>query len=131
MSAAHGHDDRMHGALAQFVLRLLLTGVSVLVVGAILPGIKVKSYGSAVLFAFVVGILNAIAWYVLAPLTWTFAVLTLGIGILLINALVFLIGSRIVSGVKISGWVTALLASLGVSVCNWIVFWIAGGLMTH
>ncbi len=121
----------MQGDLAQFFIRLLLTGVSVLVVGAVLPGIKVKSYGSAVLFAFVIGILNAIAWYLLAPLTWTFAVLTLGLGILIVNALVFLLGSRIVSGVAISGWVTALLASLGVSFCNWVLFWLAGGLASH
>lgn len=120
----------MQGPIAQFVIRLLLTGISVLVVGAVLPGIKVKSYGSAVGFAFVVGILNAVAWYLLAPLTWPFALLTLGIGILIVNALVFLLAGRIVSGVSISGWFTALLGSIGVSFCNWIIFWIAGGLVS-
>lgn len=119
----------MQGPIAQFVLRLLLTGVSVLVVGAILPGIKVKSYGSAVWFALAIGVLNAIAWYLLAPLTWTFAVLTLGLGILVVNTIVFLLAGRVVSGVSISGWFTALLGSLGVSVCNWIIFWLAGGLL--
>lgn len=116
----------MDNPIVQFLVRLLLTGLSVLVVGAILPGVKVKSYGSAVVFAFVVGILNAIAWYLLAPLTWTFAALTFGVGILVINAFVFWLGGRIVSGVSISGWFTALLGSIGVSVCNWVLFWLAG-----
>ena len=119
----------MRDVVVQFVVRLLLTGVSVLIVGAVLPGIKVKSYGSAVLFAFVVGLFNAIAWYVLAPLTWTFAILTLGLGVLIINALVFVLAGKVVRGVAIAGWFTALLASLGVQLCNWIVFWLAGGLL--
>lgn len=111
----------MDNSIVAPVVRLLLSGLSVLIVGALLPGIKVKSYGSAVLFALVVAVLNVIAWVLLAPLTWTFTALTIGIGFFVINALVFLIGSRIVSGVQISGWITALLASLGVSFVNWVL----------
>lgn len=118
----------MHSPFVMWILRLLLTGVSVLVVGAVLPGIKVKSFGSAVFFAFMVGIFNAVAWYVLAPLTWTFAFFTLGVGALLVNALVFLLAGKVASGVRISGWFTALLASVGVSLVNWVLFWLAGGL---
>jgi len=110
----------MHqSSLGLAIVHLLVTGLSVLLVARVLPGIQVKSYGSAVVFAFVVGILNAIAWYVLAPLTWTFAVLTLGVGILIVNGLIFLFAGNIV-GVKISGCATAAIASLGVSVLNWI-----------
>lgn len=42
--------------LIQSLAHLLLTGVSVLVVAAILPGMAVKGFGSAVAFAFVVGV---------------------------------------------------------------------------
>ena len=116
----------MQNPLVMSLVRLLLTGVSVLIVGALLPGIKVKSFGSAVLFALVLGIFNAVAWYLFAPLTWTFAVLTLGIGILIVNALVFLLAGKVVSGVQISGWFTALLASLGVSLINAVLQWVFG-----
>jgi putative membrane protein len=108
-----------HSSLSLAIVHLLVTGLSVLVVAKMLPGIQVKSYGSAVVFAFVVGILNAIAWYVLAPLTWTFAILTLGVGILIVNGLVFLFAGNIV-GVKISGCATAAIASVCVSILNWI-----------
>jgi putative membrane protein len=117
----------MHSPLVVSLLRLLVTGVSVLIVGAILPGIKVKSFGSAVFFALMVGIFNAVAWYLLAPLTWPFAVLTLGIGILLVNAAVFLLAGKVATGVKISGWFTALLASIGVSLVNWLLHVLLGG----
>src|SRR3954464_7714794 len=102
--------------LTVFIGHLLLPGLSVLLVGKLLPGITVKSYGSAVFFALVVGFFNAIAWKLLAPLTVTFAVLTLGVGVLVINGILFLLADKVVSGVKISGCVTAALASVGVTV---------------
>lgn len=110
-----------HSSLLQSIVHLLLTAVSVLLVSKILPGIRVKSYGSAVFFAFVVGILNAIAWTFLSPLTVTFSVLTLGLGALVINAILFMIADAVVSGVELSGFFTAMFASLGVTVINWVM----------
>ena len=107
--------------LALFIVHLLLTGVSVLIVGKLLPGITVKSYGSAVFFAFVVGILNAIAWKLLWPLSATFSVLTLGVGVLVINGIIFMLADKVVDGVKISGCVTAAVASVGVTLINWVM----------
>src|SRR4051812_6402785 len=109
------HDN----ALTLFIVHLLLTGVSVLIVGKLLPGITVKSYGSAVFFALVIGILSAIAWKLLWPLTATFSVLTFGVGILVINGIIFMLADKVVAGVKISGCVTAAVASVGVTLINW------------
>jgi putative membrane protein len=118
-------------SLTQSIIHLLLTGVSVLVVSKILPGVKVRSYGSAVLFAFIVGILNAIAWTFLAPLTWSFTVLTLGVGALVINGLLFLIADAAVPGVQISGCFTAALASVGVTLINWVMHFFLGKWAPH
>ena len=119
----HHHTDPWTVALAHW----LLTGVSVLVVGAVLPGVKVKSYGAAVGFAIVAGVLNAIAWHFLAPLSFAFAILTLGIGALVINGLLFVIAGKIVPGVEISGCITAAIASLGVTFVNWLMRLVIGG----
>jgi putative membrane protein len=108
-----------HSSLGLAIVHLLVTGLSVLLVAKVLPGIQVKSYASAVVFAFIVGIFNAIAWYLLAPLTWTFAILTLGVGILIVNGLVFLFAGNI-AGVKISGCTTAAIASVCVGILNWV-----------
>ncbi len=116
----------MHPQLAHAIAHLLLTALSVLIVSKVLPGIRVEGYGAAVKFSFVVAILNAVAWYVLAPLTWTFAVLTLGVGALVVNGIVFLLGGRIVSGVQISGCMTAAFASLGVGLVNWGIYLFVG-----
>jgi putative membrane protein len=111
-----------HTSIGLAIVHLLVTGLSVLVVAKMLPGISVKSYGSAVVFAFIVGILNAVAWYLLAPLTWTFAILTLGLGVFIINGMVFMFAGNL-AGVKISGCTTAAIASVCVSILNWIFEW--------
>jgi putative membrane protein len=110
-----------HTSLAQDIVRVLLTGVSVIIVSKLLPGMTVRSYGSALFFAFVVGVLNAIAWHFLAPLTVTFSVLTLGLGALVINAILFMIADAVVEGVELSGFFTAMFASLGVTLVNWVM----------
>ena len=92
--------SRMHSLVVPLV-HLLLTGVSVVVVAKILPGITVRSYKSAVVFALVVAILNALAWMI--PITWGVWLLTFGLGMFLINGLVFLIAGKLVDGVQISG----------------------------
>src|SRR5262245_23986948 len=99
--------------LVHWVVHLLLSGVSVYVVAALMPGIKAKSFGSALAFAFVVGILNAVLWTVFAPVTIPFKYLTLGIGGLIVNGIIFLIAAKIVGGVRISGCFVAAIASLG------------------
>ena len=115
-----------HSSLVVAVVHLLLTGLRVLLVGKLLPGVRVKSFVSAVAFAFVVGILNAIAWTLLAPLSITFSVLTLGLGALVINGVLFLLADAVVPGIEISGCFTAVLASLGVTFFNWAMHLIVG-----
>jgi putative membrane protein len=103
------------------IVHLLLTGVSVLVVAHVLPGIQVRSYWSAVKFAFVAGLLNAVVWSMFRPLSVIFSVVTLGIGALILNGIIFLVAGAVVRGVRISGCVTGAIASIGVWLVNQIL----------
>ncbi|HVY47945.1 MAG TPA: phage holin family protein [Minicystis sp.] len=105
------------------ILRLLVTAFSVLVVGKVLPGITVKSYGSAVWFAFVVAILNAIVWHFwpFKFMSYAFTLGTLGIGALILNGIIFLVADKFSSGIEISGCFMAAIASFCVTVLNTIL----------
>jgi putative membrane protein len=110
---------------------LLVSGVSVFIVAKLMPGMRAKGFGSALAFAFTIAVLNAIAWHFLAPLTITLSVLTLGIGALVINGILFLIAGKI-SGVEFSGCMVAALASLFVTLVNWgIEYALAGWRHAH
>jgi putative membrane protein len=100
------------------LLKFALSAVSVLIVAAVMPGMKVRSFFDAFGFAIVVAILNVIAWKLLAPLTYTFGVLTLGVGFLIVNGLVFLIAQKVVRGVEISGCLVASIAAVLVGLVN-------------
>jgi putative membrane protein len=108
-------------SLMQSLAQLLLSGASVLLVSKVLPGIRVRSYLSAVAFAFVAGILNTLAWQWLAVLTVPFSFLTLGLGVFVINGLLFLFAGSIIPGIEISGCVTASFASMAVTFTSWIL----------
>jgi putative membrane protein len=103
------------------IVHLLLTAVSVVIVASVLPGIKVKSYGSALAFAVVVGLLNAAAWWFFRSTPDMSGMVRGGIGGLIVNGIIFLVASRIVGGVKISGCITAVIAMLGVTFVNWLM----------
>lgn len=115
--ALGAHASSMSG-LVEPIVHVLISGLGVFIVAKILPGISVKSFTSAVLFALVVGVFNAIAWHYLALVTVPFAIVTLGLGYLVINGLLFLLAARVVKGVEISGCITATFASVAVSLVN-------------
>lgn len=88
---------------AHLLLQFAVTGVSVLIVSAVLPGMRVRSFFDAFAFAVVAGLLNVLAWHTfLAVFSVAFSVITVGIGILIINGLIFLIAQKFVRGVEIS-----------------------------
>lgn len=108
--------------VVRLLLELLLSGVSVLIVAAVLPGMKVRSYLDAFGFAVVVAVLNVLAWKTfLAIFSVGFSVLTLGVGFFIINGLIFLVAQRIVKGVEISGCFIASIAAILVSLCNSVI----------
>lgn len=105
----------------QLLLHFLLNAVSVLLVSKLLPGFTVRSFLDAIGFAVVVSILNIIVWHGLALLTLPFSVLTLGIGVLIINGLIFLGAQKLVRGVEISGCFIAAIASVLVGLIDWAI----------
>jgi len=104
--------------LVHTVVRFLVNGLAVLIVAAFLPGMKVDRFRDAVLFAVVVAFFNALAWTAFGLLTIPFSIVTLGIGALIVNGAVFLIADKVVSGVKISGWISAMIGAVLVSLVN-------------
>jgi putative membrane protein len=108
------------------IVHLLLGALSVVLVSKLLPGIRVRSYGAAVAFALTVSILDAIVYFFLAPLSWPFAIVTMGLGFFLLNGLVFIVADKLIDGIEIRGFWTAVLASICVSISNWAMQFLFG-----
>ena len=94
------------------ILRILLTAVAVIILAKILPGVDVASYGTAILVAIVLSLLNFIVKPLLIILTLPVTVLTLGLFLLIINALIILMADSLVDGFMVQSIWWALLFSL-------------------
>jgi len=95
-----------------YILKILLTAVAVLVIAYLLPGVDVDDYGTAIWVAFVVGILFSVLKPILVILTLPVTILTLGLFLFVINAALILLANHWIDGFSVSGFWTALLFSI-------------------
>jgi putative membrane protein len=82
----------------------ILNAVALLVVAYLLPGITVSSFGSALIAALVLGLLNMLVKPVLVLLTLPITIVTLGLFLLVLNALVFWFAGSILRGFQVNGF---------------------------
>ncbi|MBL8421065.1 MAG: phage holin family protein [Dechloromonas sp.] len=81
--------------------------------------IHVESFGTALVVALVLGLINTLLRPLLVLLTLPVTLLTLGLFILVINALLFQLTGHLVSGFDVGGFWSALFGSIGYSVISW------------
>lgn len=101
-----------------FIIRLLVTAAVAYGLAYLLKGIHMDSYWTALVFALVLGIVNLIVRPLLVILTIPLTIITLGLFLFVINALMVLLAAKVVSGVSIDGFWWALLFSLLLSVVS-------------
>ena len=107
--------------MQSFLVRLVLTSLAVVAAGALFGSkIRVESIESALFFALVLGLCNALLRPILLLLTLPLNLLTLGLFTLVVNALVFWIATIVPVGVGVSGFDGAFLGALTVSLVSFI-----------
>ena len=96
----------------KLILRILLSALAVVILAKILPGIGVDSYTTAIIVAVVLSLLNFVVKPLLVILTLPVTVLTLGLFLLIINALIILMADSLIDGFQVQSIWWALLFSL-------------------
>ena len=112
--------------MLQYIIQLLVTAVAVLMAARIVPGIRVKSFGSAVIFALVLGLLNVFLKFILVIVSLPFLLLTLGLFMFIINGFLFWLADKIVEGVEVDGFGACVLGSVITTVISWLISWALG-----
>ncbi len=97
---------------------ILLVALSLLIVEKIIPGIEVSSLYTAIIAALVLGLLNVFVRPLLVILTLPITILTLGLFILVINAMLFIFAASFIDGFRVDGFLPALLGSLALSLMS-------------
>jgi putative membrane protein len=102
--------------------KILLTALAVIVLATILPGIIVDGYVSAIIVAITIAVLNLIVRPVLIFFTLPATLVTFGVFIFVINAIIILIADKLVDGFAASGFFAALLFSIMLSIFRSVLF---------
>lgn len=98
--------------MSRYILQLLIDAVAVLAAAYLLPGVDVKSFWIAILVAFSLSILNSIVKPIMVVLTIPATILSLGLFLFVINALIILLADWVVDDFTVQGFLYALLFSL-------------------
>jgi putative membrane protein len=101
-----------------WILRFLLNGIAVVLTAYLLPGVEINDYWTALVVVIVLGIVNVVVKPFLLILTIPVTVLSLGLFLLVINALMILLTDYFVDGFSVDGFWLALLFSLVLSLFN-------------
>ena len=106
----------------KFILRILLSALAVVVLAKILPGVGVDTYTTAIIVAVVLSLLNFIVKPILVILTLPVTIITFGLFLLIINAIIILLADRLITGFSVDTIWWALLFSLLLSFLQSILF---------
>ena len=109
----------------RILINWLITTAAILISAYLLPGVSVRSLGAAFVTALVLGLINAIIRPILLILTFPLTILTLGLFIFVLNALLVLLTSAIVPGFHVQSFGWALIFSLVFSVVSFVLHRIA------
>ncbi len=104
----------------KFLIKILVTGLAVLISSYILPGVHVDGMLTAVIVAAVLTLLNVSVKPLLIILTIPITVFTLGLFLLVINALMIMLAGRIVPGFDVDGFWYALLFGIVLAIISGI-----------
>jgi putative membrane protein len=111
----------MLAAMTKTLVRWLLLAGALLLVAHLYPGVVVKSFTSALIAAFVLGLLNTLLRPILVLLTLPVTVLSLGLFLFVINALMFWAAASVLEGLAVTGFAAALIGSLIYSLCGMVI----------
>jgi putative membrane protein len=103
------------------LVSILISGLIVLVVAYLIPGVVIPSFMTALGVAFVLGLLNAVVRPLLVFLTLPINILTFGLFTLVINVIIVYLAAAIVPGFRVENFLSALLFSVLVSVISSLI----------
>jgi len=96
----------------KLILRLLLNALAVVILSYVLPGVGVDSMLTAIIVAVVLSLLNFLVKPILVIFTLPITILTLGLFLLVINAIIILLAANLIGGFQVTSFWWAIIFSL-------------------
>ena len=101
--------------MIKLFIHWVLSAVVLLIISQFVPGFQVHGLEPALIAALVIGLLNGTLGLLLKIVTFPITILTLGLFLLVINALMIRLAAHLVTGFHVTGWIPALLGAVALS----------------
>ncbi len=102
----------------KILIHWLVSALAILITAYVLPGVHVTGFAAALILALVLGIINAFLRPILVILTLPITILTLGLFVLVINALLVMLAASVVPGFTVDGFWWALIFALVLTIVS-------------
>ena len=109
-----------------FLLRLLISALGLWLAARLVPGMHIAGGGTLVAAALLLGIVNAVVRPLAILLTLPFTILSLGLFLLVVNAVMLWLVAAVLDGFQLNGLGAAILGSIVVGATGWIASWTVG-----
>jgi len=103
------------------IVHWLLSALSLLIVAKIVPGFRIADFGTALVAAIVIGLINATIGFFLKVVTFPITIVTFGLFVFVINALMLRFASSLVSGFVVAGFGPAFIGAIVLSLVNLVL----------
>jgi len=110
-----------------WLMSWLAFSLSVFVAARVLPAVHIRSLGAAIGVAAVYGVLKFLFYWVLVFLSLPFIIVTLGLFLVVINAILLWITDKLIEGFEIDGFLHTIIASLVISLFDIVFRWVLPG----
>ncbi|MEO0948843.1 MAG: phage holin family protein [Cyanobacteria bacterium J06641_5] len=110
----------------QFLLTWLMAAVSLLITAKLVPGLSIEGFGPSLIGSALMGFVNATVKPVLQVLTLPLTILTLGLFLLVVNAIAFGLVGYFTPGFEVDGFFPAVIGSLVLSFVSWVLNGLVG-----
>ena len=100
----------------------LLVALSIIIVAHVIPGFHVASFGTALIAAIVIGLINSTLGLLLKILTFPLTIVTFGLFLFVINALMLRFASYLVSGFVVESFIPAFVGAIVLSIVHTILY---------
>ncbi len=110
--------------MRHLLVNWLLNALSLVIVAAIVPGIEIAGFGTAMLAAVVIGLVNMTLGLVLKIVTFPLTLVTFGAFLIVINALMLKLAAALMSGFRVKGFLPAIVGAILLSLVNTLLRWL-------
>ncbi|MGD0640632.1 MAG: phage holin family protein [Roseiarcus sp.] len=104
-----------------FLIRAVVVALGLWLASQIVPGVEIRSTGTLIAAALLLGVVNGIVRPILVILTFPITLLTLGLFLLVINGLMIELVSHFLTGFVVDGLWPAILTAVVVSITSWLM----------